>query len=96
MILKNWSVVDFYDFKAPEVDTSHCSLKGEVYGHPRFCDGDSVVTSRIISIVDKLDYKEITTRSGSVYNIYKEKVNPDYEDVFQNSFERLCMMGTFK
>lgn len=89
MRLKNWSVTSDVDarFIAPEM--IHYHLQGNVYGHPRFNDGDPVTTSRIIEINDKGDYKEAITRSGSVYELYREDVDKEAEKQFPNYYERL-------
>ena len=63
--LKNWWVV-FNGVK----DVDH--LVGNVYNHERIEDGHFVVTSGILSVIDKGDYKEVCTQSGSIYKIYKE------------------------
>jgi len=87
--LKNWSVTNDIDlcFAAPEM--MHYHLQGNVYGHPRFNDGDPVMTSRIIKINDKGDYKEVVTKSGSVYELYREDVDKEAEKQFPNYYERL-------
>lgn len=89
MKLKNWSVTSDVDllYTAPEL--MHYHLQGDVYGHPRFNDGDPVTTSRIIEINDKGDYKEAITRSGSVYELHKEDVDPRAEEEYSNYYERL-------
>ena len=89
MRLKNWSVTSDVNpnFVAPEM--MHFYLQGDVYGHPRFEDGAPVTTSRIIEINDKGDYKEAITRSGSVYELYKEDVDVDAEKEYPNYYERL-------
>lgn len=89
MRLKNWSVTSDVDkyFAAPEI--RHYYLQGYVYNHPRFNDGDPVITSRIIEINDKGDYKEIITRSGSVYELYREDVDIEAEKQFPDYYERL-------
>lgn len=86
MILKNWSVVTRDPFQAPEL--SQC-LQGAVYGHPRFEDGSPITTSRIMKIVDEGEYKAVTTRSGSVYRLYKEDVDSEAERQFPGYYERL-------
>lgn len=86
--LKNWSVFCKGDkFTAPEMMTYH--LQGNVYGHPRFLNGTFVTTSRITSVVDKGDYKEIITGSGSVYAVYKEDVDCGYENMYPNCYDRI-------
>lgn len=89
MKLKNWSITNGVNpnFVAPEM--THFHLQGNVYGHPRFNDGDPVITSRIFEINDKGDYKEVITRSGAVYELYKEDVDPECEKQFPNYYDRL-------
>ena len=86
--LKNWCVGGD-NWTAPECRAYH--LYGEVYGHPNFEDGASVKTSRIVAIEDKGDHKEVSTGSGSVYVLYKDDVNPEYEKEYPNAYERLSM-----
>lgn len=82
---------DYGDWRAPELFTYH--LQGNAYGHPRFEDGDPVNTSRIVEVNDRGDYKEVTTRSGSVYALYKEDVDPECEREYPNYYERLKLEG---
>lgn len=90
MILKNWSVTsDVNAFIAPEL--KHYYLQGNVYGNPKFEDGRNVITSRIMELNDKGDYKEAITRSGSVYQLFKNDVNPEAEMQHPNYYERLKM-----
>lgn len=91
MRLKNWSIYVSGDngFTAPEL--LHYHLQGDVYGHPRFNDGDPVHTSRIVQIKDMGDHKEVITRSGSRYQIYPEDVNPEAEKQFPGYYEKLKM-----
>lgn len=90
MRLKNWSVFsDGGKYLAPELHVYR--LSGNVYGHSRFKDGDPVYTSRIIEISDKGTHKEVRTQSGSIYELYKEDVNPECEKQFPNYYERLKM-----
>lgn len=93
MRLKNWSVFQHEDngFLPPELQKSY--LQGDVYGNPRFEDGDFVTTSRIISVVDKGTHKEAETRSGSVYELYKEDVDQNAEKEFPNYYERLKVIS---
>ena len=92
MKLKNWSMTSDVDerFVAPEM--MHYHLQGNVYGHSRFGDGYPVITSRIIEINDKGDYKEAITRSGSVYELHREDVNKEAEKQFPNYYERVKIM----
>ena len=88
IILKNWCVGGD-NWMAPECRTYR--LHGNVYGHSRFDDGSPVTTSRIVAIKDKGDHKEVSTGSGSVYMLYKDDVDPDYEKEYPNAYERLSM-----
>lgn len=87
--IKNWSVFSMNDngFTAPELISFH--LQGDVYGHPRFDDGVPISTSRITDLKDCGDHKEAITKSGSVYCLYPEDVDPMAEKQFPNYYERL-------
>lgn len=89
MKLKNWSVFqrDESGFLPPELHRNY--LQGDVYGNPKFRDGEFVTTSRIINIVDKGTHKEAETWSGSIYELHKEDVDPNAEKQFPNYYERL-------
>lgn len=75
VVLKNWSIFNRKPnpFAAAEIGTFH--LQGNAYGHPRFNNGDLIYTSRIVLITDKGDHKEVTTRSGTIYEIYTAEVD---------------------
>ena len=63
-VLENWSVVvspDNNPYTPPELQ-KQC-LHGEVYGHPRFGNGEAVTTSVITNIKNGC----VHTHSGSVY-----------------------------
>ena len=91
MKLKNWSIItDVSPFTPPEL--MHYHLQGNVYGNPKFEDGTNVITSRIIEINDIGDHKEAITRSGSVYELYKEDVDAECEKEYPNYYERLKMV----
>lgn len=85
MILRDWSVVT----KNPYDLVEKHYLQGRVYGHPRFEDGTLVTTSRIEEIRVEGDYKEVTTRSGSIYYLHKNDVSVEYEKSYPNAYERL-------
>lgn len=89
MIVKNWSIFanDNHGFHAPETCSKH--LQGNVFGNPKFHEGDPINTSRIIHIEDMGDHKDIITKSGSRYSVYPEDVNPECEKQFPNYYERL-------
>lgn len=89
MRLENWYVTnDFLNpYVAPELKP--CYLIGNVYGHPRFEDGRQVITSRIMEIKDKGDHKEAVTKSGSIYELYKEDVDSYAEKIYPGYYERI-------
>lgn len=89
IMLKNWSVFASNDngFRPPEMLRFH--LQGNVYGHPRFNDGDPVNTSRIVGLKDYGDHKEAETKSGTVYCLFREDVDPEAEKQYPNYYERL-------
>jgi hypothetical protein len=63
--IHNWKTVASVGspYQAPE--TIGLCLKGDVYGHEGFRDGDSVRTSRVVEIKGRIVY----TVSGSVYKL---------------------------
>lgn len=71
MRLENWSIRtrDSGPYTAPECLPTH--LCGEVYGHPRFADGEVIYSSTVI----KIEGSKITTHN-SVYTLGKPA--PDY------------------
>lgn len=96
MKLKNWSIITDINTKpnyvAPEMMHYHFYyLQGNVYDNPKFYDGRNVITSRIMKINDKGDYKEAITKSGSVYELHKEDVAPVCEKQYPSYYERLKM-----
>lgn len=86
--LKNWSIfLEDNKYLAPELRSYR--LQGNVYGHPKFNDGDPIYTSKIVKITDKGTHKEVITQSDSVYELYKEDVDPNCEKQFPDYYERL-------
>jgi hypothetical protein len=70
MRLENWGVVrDNYDpYRAPELRTVH--LGGNVFGNPKFEDGERIYTSRLTEIQCNENGTFIaTTQSGSTYEL---------------------------
>jgi hypothetical protein len=69
-----WSVVLAEDesggFRAPELMPR--LLKGRVYGHPRFTDGEPITSSPIVSAVGRM----VTTATGTVFEL--QEPSPDY------------------
>ena len=88
MRLKNWSITTDINinpnYVAPEM--MHYHLQGNVYDNPKFYDGRNIITSRIMEINDKGDYKEAITKSGSVYELHKEDVDPVCEKQYPNYY----------
>jgi hypothetical protein len=90
--LKNWALVSGDNpYRAPETDLH---LSGAVYGHPRHENGKNVVTSHIVEAVRDGDICGIIkTSSGSEYAIYASDVNPEYEKLYPDAFNRLFKHG---
>jgi hypothetical protein len=86
MILEKWALVLLGDpYTPPEAWTQ--ALHGDVYGNPKFADGDSVTTTQIVSGRVEGDNVLITTKSGSEYLL--GVVNPNYEAAYPNARERV-------
>ena len=85
MKLENWSVVAGManPYQAPE-QCVQC-LHGTVYGHPRFEDGSSITTSRIVRAQGGI----IETFSGSLYEL--GEVDPVYGAAYPNAKQRLIL-----
>jgi hypothetical protein len=62
-VLKEWSVVEKVSdpYQAPELRRH--GLKGKVYGHPEFFDGEPIVTSSGI----RAEGRHVWTKSGTEY-----------------------------
>lgn len=88
----NWSIynVTGNNFQAPEFGVKY--LQGNVYGHPKFLEGEFIHTSPIDDILDCGDHKEIVTRTGSRYLVYPEDVNQEAEKEYPGYYERLKMV----
>ena len=84
MRIENWAVITpvVDPYAAPE--TISPSLRGQVYGHPRFDDGQWVTTS---SIVGKNGKNEVITVSSSAYEL--GQADPQYEERFPGARDRL-------
>jgi len=82
MRLENWSVgSNASSYTAPELVSLR--LHGNVYGHPRFDEGEEVTTSAI----DKIDGDVVVTRSGSRYEL--GEVDPEYEKIYPDAKAKL-------
>lgn len=60
--IENWHVSMVGDIYTPP-ECYVPILCGQVYGHPRFPDGDDINTSDIVNV----NGREVTTRSGTLY-----------------------------
>lgn len=90
MKLENWSVnfLPFDLYIAPE--QIKCRASGQVYGNPKFEDGEVITTSRIV----KVENGCIVTKSGSFYELGEP--HPDYEAAYPNAKERVLAMEFVK
>lgn len=80
--LQDWAVVSSATpYTAPECITQ--SLRGKVYGHTKFTDGESVITSYIIGKRAHL----VVTKSGSLYKL--GRVSKEYAKLYPNARKRL-------
>lgn len=86
--LKNWRT-SLNQPWSPIVGEREMFLMGHVYGHTQFKDGTSVATSIVKKVEDKGTHKEVTTFSGTVYQLYKEDINPEAEKKYPGNYERL-------
>lgn len=88
VLIKNWAIG--YGFRFTEPESSDICLLGNVYGHPNIIDNHYVMTSLIINITDFSTYKIIETRNTQ-YKILPENVDPNYEEIYPNVYERLSI-----
>lgn len=87
--LKNWLITTNQNgFIPPELVENY--LHGNVYGHPKFNDGDPINTSPIRGISDCGEYKIVKTKNTE-YTVYPEDVSPEYEEKFPDAFNRLSV-----
>ena len=85
-----WGIVPNGDvYTAPERQSF--SLKGFVFNHPRFPDGDDITTSAIKSVSGTIEEVLVYTTSGSVYKLGDP--DPRYEKQFPNAKERILKNG---
>lgn len=84
MRLENWSIVLVGDVYTPPEMRKQC-LNGQVYGNPRFDDGDDITTSsiKITPMVNGC----VFTASGSMYEL--GTVSPAYEAEYPDANNRL-------
>jgi len=71
--MKNWSIVgaQLTPYQAPEMQTKQ--LRGEVFGHERFDDGEYVTTS---TILERRGHEVVT--QNTTYWLDAKDVCPDY------------------
>jgi len=79
--LENWFITMIFGYTDPEIN--HQYLRGNVYGNPKFADGESIITPPIAGRKGKY----IQTYSGSLYEL--GVVDSEYEKLFPNAYERL-------
>ena len=82
--IENW-VVSLYPsdpYTPPELKSQ--VLSGEVFGHPRFEDGDVITTSALTGLNEA---GEVVTLSGSAYSLGVPRT--EYEEQFPNAKERV-------
>ncbi len=81
--LENWSVIlnQFGPYEAPEQHSAQ--LRGNVFNHPRFEDGEVVITSLIVKEKNGM----IVTHSGSHYTL--GEVDAEYERLYPDAKNRL-------
>lgn len=60
--IERWACKSVDPFRAPEVGYN-MRLCGDVYGHPRYPDGDRVSTGAVV----RVDGHTVETSSGSIY-----------------------------
>lgn len=77
MRIENWSLV-----VVGKDETQ--SLSGQVFGNPKFNDGQFVTTSRIVG---KNSQNEVITKSGNSYEL--GQIKRDYEAEFPGARNRL-------
>lgn len=69
--IENWSIVSHTPYASPEADVKY--LSGNVYGHPRFQDGEIITTSRLIKMDIPNGLAETVSR---LYEL--GEINPEY------------------
>ena len=71
--MRNWSIVgaQLTPYQAPEMQTKQ--LRGEVFGHERFADGERVTTS---TILERRGHEVVT--ENTTYWLDMKDVCPDY------------------
>jgi hypothetical protein len=87
--IDNWSACQSGDAYTPPENRRTC-LQGKVTGHPRFDDGQQVVTAGI-EICDK---RIITTTDGAVYRL--GTVDPKYRKVLEDNGYPFNQFDPFK
>ena len=85
MRLENWEL-SYLDNWVP-VKFQNPSFSGEVYGHPKFKDGERIITGNVVGFKDGV----FKTYSGSLYSL--GKVLKEYENEFPNAKERVLEAG---
>lgn len=68
-------------------------LLGFVCNDIRFEDGCYIKTSRIKKVENCGDHKEVTTKSGTVYDIYKNDVSEPFSKDYPDAYEMLSELN---
>ena len=86
-VLSNWTIVNVTTPSGAEV----MRLFGEIFGHPRFQEGQEITVSALCSFRIVEDEFTVVTRSGSVYALAKP--NPAEPDAMARVFSYLQQRG---
>lgn len=93
MVLTNWRVINAvsHEIQPPEMVPKY--FKGRVFGNPFFQNGEVLVTSPALEILDYEDHKVIVTVTGSRYEIRPETLLREADEMFPGYYKRLKMEG---
>ena len=91
MRLENWSVFKNDDINFCDSQDYPFRLEGHYTAVTRYLHDSYVITTEIVTVRDKGNYKEVVSKEGSVYKLYKDDVNPKAEERFPNYYDRLSV-----
>lgn len=80
VLMENWAVIE----GGTELRPYGFGLHGQVYGHERFPDGETVVTSQPAGVTED---RCVVTYSGTKYRLGEP--NPEYLELYPDARERL-------
>lgn len=86
--LRNWSTIGVTPYSAPE---QGLCLLGKVYGNPKFPDGYTIQTSRIIDVEGRV----VRTASGSLYLLDGDP-DPGFAEYLQRAGKPLDLENPIK